>query len=87
MIRKQHADILSAAKARQDFSANVSHELKTPLTAISGYAELIEAGMVDEEKQAHFVKEIRKNAKRLLSLINAIIRLSELDRTEKESAF
>ncbi|MDD6290180.1 MAG: histidine kinase dimerization/phospho-acceptor domain-containing protein, partial [Lachnospiraceae bacterium] len=87
MIRKQHADILSAAKARQDFSANVSHELKTPLTAISGYAELIEAGMVDEEKQAHFVKEIRKNAKRLLSLINDIIRLSELDRTEKESAF
>ena len=87
MIRKQHADILSAAKARQDFSANVSHELKTPLTAISGYAELFEAGMVDEEKQAHFVKEIRKNAKRLLSLINDIIRLSELDRTEKESAF
>lgn len=87
MIRKQHADILSAAKARQDFSANVSHELKTPLTAISGYAELIEAGMVDEEKQAHFVKEIRKNAKRLLFLINDIIRLSELDRTEKESAF
>lgn len=87
MIRKQHADILSAAKARQDFSANVSHELKTPLTAISGYAELIETGMVDEEKQIHFVKEIRKNAERLLSLINDIIRLSELDRNERESVF
>ena len=83
MIRKQHTDILSAAKARQDFSANVSHELKTPLTAISGYAELIEAGMVDEEKQKHFIQEIRKNAQRLLSLINDIIRLSELDRTER----
>lgn len=87
MIRKQHTDILSAAKARQDFSANVSHELKTPLTAISGYAELIEAGMVDEEKQKHFILEIRKNAQRLLSLINDIIRLSELDRTDSQSAF
>ena len=87
MIRKQHTDILSAAKARQDFSANVSHELKTPLTAISGYAELIEAGMVDEEKQKHFIQEIRKNAQRLLSLINDIIRLSELDRTDSQSTF
>ena len=87
MIHKQHTDILSAAKARQDFSANVSHELKTPLTAISGYAELIEAGMVDEEKQKHFIQEIRKNAQRLLSLINDIIRLSELDRTDSQSTF
>lgn len=87
MIRKQHTDILSAAKARQDFSANVSHELKTPLTAISGYAELIEAGMVDEEKQKHFIQEIRKNAQRLLSLINDIIRLSELDRADSQSTF
>ena len=87
MIRKQHTDILSAAKARQDFSANVSHELKTPLTAISGYAELIEAGMVDEEKLKHFIQEIRKNAQRLLSLINDIIRLSELDRTDSQSTF
>lgn len=87
MIRKQHTDILSAAKARQDFSANVSHEIKTPLTAISGYAELIEAGMVDEEKQKHFIQEIRKNAQRLLSLINDIIRLSELDRTDSQSTF
>ena len=87
MIRKQHTDILSAAKARQDFSANVSHELKTPLTAISGYAELIEAGMVDEEKQKHFIQEIRKNAQRLLSFINDIIRLSELDRTDSQSTF
>ncbi len=84
MLKKQHADILSAAKVRQDFSANVSHELKTPLTAISGYAELIETGVVDEGKQKHFAEEIRKNADRLLSLINDIIRLSELDRSGKE---
>ena len=87
MIRAQHADILSAAKARQDFTANVSHELKTPLTAISGYAELLEGDMVGEEKKKHFYREIKKNADRLLALINDIIRLSELDRSEKEPSF
>lgn len=84
MIRKQHEDILSSAKVRQDFTANVSHELKTPLTAISGYAELIDNEMVSDEQAKHFVKEIRKNAQRLLSLINDIIRLSELDRSANE---
>lgn len=87
IIRKQHADILSAAKMRQDFTANVSHELKTPLTAISGYAELIENHMVDEEQGMHFIREIRKNAERLLTLINDIIRLSELDRSDDQQAF
>ena len=87
MIRAQHADILSAAKARQDFTANVSHELKTPLTAISGYAELLEGDMVGEEKKKHFYHEIKKNADRLLALINDIIRLAELDRSEKEPSF
>lgn len=83
-IREQHEDILSAAKVRQDFTANVSHELKTPLTAISGYAELIENKMVDEEKQIKFAADIRKNADRLVSLINDIIRLSELDQHEPQ---
>ena len=78
-IRSQHEKILSAAQSRQDFTANVSHELKTPLTAISGYAELIENKMVDGEQQIRFAGEIRKNAARLLSLINDIIALSELD--------
>lgn len=87
MIRKQHTDILSAAKARQDFTANVSHELKTPLTAISGYAELLESGMVAEDKKHHFYEEIRKSADRLLSLINDIIKLSELDRSENTPEF
>ena len=78
-IRSQHEKILSAAQSRQDFTANVSHELKTPLTAISGYAELIENKMVGGEQQLRFAGEIRKNAARLLSLINDIIQLSELD--------
>ncbi len=81
-IRAQHENILAAAKMRQDFTANVSHELKTPLTAISGYAELIENKMVTEEQSVSFAGEIRKNADRLLTLINDIIRLSELDQTE-----
>ena len=85
MIRKQHVDILAAARVRQDFTANVSHELKTPLTAITGYAELIKNDMVDAAGQKHFIDEIIKSANRLLSLINDIIRLSDLDRAEKES--
>lgn len=81
-IREQHEDILAAAKNRQDFTANVSHELKTPLTAIAGYAELIENNMVDQEKQIKFAGDIKKNADRLVVLINDIIRLSELDHSE-----
>ena len=81
-IRAQHEDILKASKMRQEFTANVSHELKTPLTAISGYAELMESGMVDEEQVQHFSKQIRKNSGRLLTLINDIIKLSELDSRE-----
>ncbi len=81
-IRMQHENILSAAKMRQDFTANVTHELKTPLTAISGYAELIENKMVTEEQTIIFAGEIRKNSNRLLTLINDIIRLSELDHME-----
>ena len=73
-IRLQHESVLAAVKSRQDFTANVSHELKTPLTAISGYAELIENNMVDEKQRICFAGEIRKNADRLVSLINDIIR-------------
>ncbi len=81
-IRTQHENILSAAKMRQDFTASITHELKTPLTAISGYAELIENKMTTEEQNIIFAGEIRKNTNRLLTLINDIIRLSELDHTE-----
>lgn len=78
-IRQQHEDILKSAQMRQEFTANVSHELKTPLTAISGYAELIEHGMAGKDNAARFAGEIHKNAVRLLSLINDIIQLSQLD--------
>ncbi len=83
-IRQQHEDILKSAQIRQEFTANVSHELKTPLTAISGYAELIEHGMADQKNAARFAGEIHKNAARLLSLINDIIQLSQLDGEKKQ---
>lgn len=78
-IKQQHEDILKSADMRQEFTANVTHELKTPLTAISGYSELIANGMAGEKDITHFAREIHHNADRLLSLINDIIRLSELD--------
>ncbi|MCD8396523.1 MAG: ATP-binding protein [Lachnospiraceae bacterium] len=78
-IRKQHEDIMKSAKMRQEFTANVSHELKTPLTSISGYAELIETGIAGEKEIRHFAHEIHRSAQRLLTLINDIIKLSELD--------
>jgi len=86
-IRAQHENILLAAKMRQDFTASVTHELKTPLTAISGYAELIQNKMTTEEQDVIFAGEIRKNSDRLLTLINDIIRLSELDHAELSTEF
>ena len=78
-IQSQHADIMRNATLRQDFTANVSHELKTPLTSISGYSELIENGMASEADTRKFAGEIHRNSERLLTLINDILRLSELD--------
>ena len=82
MIKEQHMDILQHAKIRQEFTANVSHELKTPLTAISGYAELIANGMTSGIDTIHFASEIHRSAERLQTLINDIIKLSELDDTD-----
>ena len=86
-IRKQHDDILKNATMRQEFTANVSHELKTPLTSISGYSELIESGMATDQDVTRFAGEIHKNSKRLLTLINDIIRLSELDSTSEDENY
>ncbi len=86
-INRQHEDILKSAKLRQEFTANVSHELKTPLTVISGYSELIENGMTNEADTIRFSREIHRNATRLLTLINDILRLSELDSGEQSFSF
>ncbi len=83
-IKEQHINIINNAQLRQEFTANVSHELKTPLTAISGYAELIGNGMTGKEDTVRFSNEIHSNANRLLSLINDIIKLSELDEADHQ---
>ena len=68
-----------AEQMRQEFSANVSHELKTPLMSISGYAELIKNGMVQQKDIQEFAGRIYSEAARLTTLVQDIIRLSKLD--------
>ena len=69
----------NAEQNRREFTANVSHELKTPLQGIIGSAELLENGMVRPEDTARFIGHIRSEAQRLVTLIDDIIRLSQLD--------
>ena len=81
---QQKVEELKAEHARQDdmrreFTANVSHELKTPLTSISGYAELMQNGMVRPEDVPRFSGVIYHEAQRMIVLVNDIIRLSRLD--------
>ncbi len=74
-------------KIRREFTANVSHELKTPLTTISGYAQMINNGMAKQEDISEFGKKIEKESDRLLVLIDDIINLSNLDeKTRLENA-
>ncbi len=68
---------------RKEFSANVSHELKTPLTSISGFAELMKEGMVPPDKVKEFAGDIYRESQRLIELVNDIIRLSRLDETDR----
>ena len=72
-----------AERMRREFTANVSHELKTPLQAIIGSAELIENGLVKPEDMPRFVGHIHSEASRLMALISDIIRLSQLDEGEE----
>lgn len=71
-----------AEKSRREFSANVSHELKTPLTSISGYAEIIENGIAKPEDVPCFAARIHKEAKGMIALIDDIIKISRLDEAE-----
>ena len=68
-----------AEQLRREFTANVSHELKTPLHAISGYAELMKAGMVPREDMIRFSEKIYSETQRLVRLVEDILRLSRLD--------
>ena len=78
-IRRQNEERQKNEKMRREFSANVSHELKTPLTSISGYAELMKDGMVQPGDVPVFADKIYKEAARLIGLVNDIIKISRLD--------
>lgn len=71
---------------RREFSANVSHELKTPLTSISGFAELMKEGLVQPDKMKEFAGDIYKECSQLIALVDDILKLSRLDEGSQELA-
>ena len=81
---RQNREKEAVANMRKEFSANVSHELKTPLTSISGYAEIMKNGLVRPEDISGFSERIYKEARRLITLIEDIIKLSKLDEESVE---
>ena len=83
-IDKQNKEKEAVSNMRKEFSANVSHELKTPLTSISGYAEIMKNGMVRPDDMPLFSERIYKEARRLITLVEDIIKLSKLDEESVE---
>lgn len=78
-IEQSNKEKEAVAAMRREFSANVSHELKTPLTSISGYAEIMKDGLVRPEDMQHFSEKVYQEASRLITLVEDIIKLSRLD--------
>ena len=68
---------------RREFSANVSHELKTPLTSISGFAELMKEGLVPPEKMREFSADIYRESSRMIALVDDMMNLSRLDEARR----
>ena len=85
-IDRQNKEKDAVANMRKEFSANVSHELKTPLTSISGYAEIMKDGLVKPEDMKLFSERIYNEARRLITLVEDIIKLSKLDEGDIEIA-
>lgn len=79
LLRSQNEELESAANMRREFSANVSHEMKTPLQVISGYAELMENGLVSVPDQERFGGIIHREAQNMRALIDDVLTLSKLD--------
>lgn len=78
-LDRQNKEKEAVAQMRKEFSANVSHELKTPLTSISGYAEIMKSGLVKQEDMLGFSERIYNEASRMITLVEDIIKLSRLD--------
>ncbi|MBY4797205.1 two-component sensor histidine kinase [Collinsella sp. AGMB00827] len=86
-LKRQMAVLADNDRMRREFTANITHELKTPLTTVSGYAELIAEGMVGSEADTRkFAGRIHREAGRLTSLVNDILTLSNLDESEHAGA-
>ena len=83
-IDRQNKEKAAIEQMRREFSANVSHELKTPLTSISGYAEIMMNGLVKSEDMQGFSERIYKEASRMITLVGDIIKLSQLDENRVE---
>lgn len=83
-LDKRNREKEAVAQMRKEFSANVSHELKTPLTSISGYAEIMKSGLVKPEDMQNFSERIYTEASRLITLVEDIIKLSKLDEGKVE---
>ena len=78
-LKQRRAELEEAEQIRREFTANVSHELKTPLQSISGYAEILSAGMVKNADVPQFSEQIYFESKRLTALVEDLIHLSHLD--------
>ena len=78
-IAEENFEKAQREELRQQFTANVSHELKTPLTSISGFAEILKAGGITEDTTKDFASSIYDEAQRMITLVNDIIKLSKLD--------
>lgn len=84
-IEKLHDEEQKTARLKDEFTANAAHELKTPLTTISGYAEMLETGIAKPEDTIRFAGKIHSEAKRMLSITNDIMTLSKLDKPGERS--
>ncbi|MBR1759347.1 MAG: HAMP domain-containing histidine kinase [Lachnospiraceae bacterium] len=83
-ISKNQVELVKARERQEAFTANITHELKTPLAAISGYAQFLEKGKNSDEEQMHFGREIRKSADHMLLMVDDVLNLSKLDAQAKE---
>ena len=84
-LKRQNAELERAVEARREFTGNVSHEMKTPLQVIGGYAELMEYGATKPEDNARFAALIRKEAAHMRGLIDDVLTLSRLDEQGDQS--
>lgn len=87
LLRRQQEALFQAEQMRREFTANVSHELKTPLHTISGYAELLKNNMVQENDVIPFSRKIYDEAQRMIRLVEDIISLSHLDEGAKDMQY